>query len=390
MDTQTQHPQHHLARHQQGARIGQIVTIALAILLHQLLIWGAWLLGVVSFQPEQMGMLTIGCALLVLVLVTVVLLEWNLRAEDPDLSLVQMSLSMVVMIASLHLVADQKAVVGLSGLMLVLAGANRLNQREWITFVAIGLLLLGSSAALDYLEGLTVDVTAYGALMIMLLAATLIYRREMTQIEVNLMERNASLSQTVRRIEALATTDTLTGLANRRRLQEVLTYNKAMADRQTGYSFALCYMDLDFFKQVNDRFGHSAGDRVLQEVARLAQSVVRSVDCVARVGGEEFILVLTHSTEEDAQHVAERLALGLRDIEVSPMDSSYRVTASIGITRYLSPESVEDTVERADKSLYDAKRSGRNRIVQADLTQPDPRHVSLQRLGSTGRFERET
>ncbi|MEM7365701.1 MAG: GGDEF domain-containing protein, partial [Pseudomonadota bacterium] len=290
---------------------------------------------------------------------------------------------------SLHLVADQKAIVGMTGLILALVGANRLNHREWIAFVLVSLMLLALASGLDYIKGLPVDTTAYGALMVMLLVAPLIYRREMTQIEISLMERNASLNRTVRRIEALATTDTLTGLANRRRLQEVLTYNKAMADRQSGYSFALCYMDLDFFKQVNDRFGHSAGDRVLQEVARLAQLVVRSVDCVARVGGEEFILVLTHSTEEDAQHVAERLVLGLQDIEVSPMDSNYRVTASLGITRYLSPESVEDTVERADKSLYDAKRSGRNRIVQADVTQ-QRQNAPLQEVGSTGRSDRET
>lgn len=379
MDTQTQ----------QRARIGQIATIGLAMLFHQLMVWCASLMELISIAPQQLVMVSMGSAFLLLAMVTAVLLEWNLRAEDPDLSLLQMSVALAVVVGIVHLVNDQKAIVGMIGLIMVLAGANRLNQREWMSFIAVGLSLLMLSGVLVYLSDQAVDIVAYAALMMTLLAAPVIYRREMAQIEVSLMERNASLTRKVRKIESLATTDTLTGLANRRRLQQVLAYNKAMADRQHDYSFALCYVDLDLFKQVNDRFGHSAGDRVLQEVARLSQSVVRSVDCVARVGGEEFILVLTHSVEEDALHVAERLMLGLKDIEVSPMDSSYRVTASIGITRYQPREAVEDTVERADKSLYDAKRSGRNRIVQADLSRVG-RDLPKQWSGPARSSERET
>ena len=155
----------------------------------------------------------------------------------------------------------------------------------------------------------------------------------------------------------MAVRDELTGVYNRRHLMEVLAHEKAMADR-SEYVFSVCFVDLDFFKKVNDRFGHATGDEVLKKFAR-------EVDCVARIGGEEFVLVLSGTSQSDAVRGAERLAEGLRDMLVTQNEPRFRITASIGITQYRRGDTIQQMLDRADRALYDAKRTGRNKTVVA-------------------------
>ena len=138
---------------------------------------------------------------------------------------------------------------------------------------------------------------------------------------------------------------------------EVLAQQKAMADRRE-YKFALCYVDLDFFKRVNDRFGHSMGDYVLREL-----------DCVSRIGGEEFVLVLAGTSQNDAQAAASRIGEKLSSLLVSSNEPNYRISASMGITEFRKNEDIEQTMDRAGKDIYEAKRTGRNKVVIAGLDQ---------------------
>ncbi|NJN52257.1 MAG: GGDEF domain-containing protein, partial [Gammaproteobacteria bacterium] len=133
----------------------------------------------------------------------------------------------------------------------------------------------------------------------------------------------------------------------------------------THSAFAVCYVDLDHFKRVNDRFGHRQGDDVLKAFAEIARRVVREEDFVARMGGEEFVLVLTNATLTDAVRVAERLRRQTQLMVIHPNAPDFAVTASVGIAAYRLREAVEQLLGRADAAMYAAKTQGRNRVVVA-------------------------
>ena len=166
------------------------------------------------------------------------------------------------------------------------------------------------------------------------------------------------------RLEALAQTDPLTGLLNRRALTGRLA---AELDRARRYSTILTMLmiDLDHFKRVNDTHGHLVGDEVLQETAALLQHLVRSVDVVARYGGEEFVVLLPETTVEGAMSFAERMR---ERVEATPFHGGagtpLSLTTSIGVATYPASrvESVEDLFAHADAALYRAKAEGRNRV----------------------------
>ena len=227
----------------------------------------------------------------------------------------------------------------------------------WFAYLLVQPLLYGSSGPLVGAElPLTLGFTAMLAVMFFMAG-------EVTALRSAFQRRNDRLNAALQQLSDLAMRDELTGLYNRRYIMEVLNRQKALGDR--GHvGFTLCYCDLDHFKRVNDRFGHQEGDRVLQAFARSAEQVVRSVDFVARFGGEEFLLVLVDADREAAQRVADRLCASVRDLNVIGDDSNQRQSVSIGIAEFRPGESVEDVIQRADRALYRAKTSGRDRIVQ--------------------------
>jgi len=184
------------------------------------------------------------------------------------------------------------------------------------------------------------------------------------------LRRYRRLKSSIKRLQQLALRDDLTGVNNRRHLMDYLHRQKAAVDRG-GPAFSICYADLDHFKQTNDLYGHVAGDKVLQVFAELAASTVRDVDFVARIGGEEFVLVLAGASARDAYPVAERLRLGLLNRVVRPEDPAYRVSVSLGIAQYCNEEDVDELLHRADIALYRAKKH-RNRTEIA----PSVRMVS--------------
>ncbi|MEO5735377.1 MAG: diguanylate cyclase [Rubrivivax sp.] len=164
-----------------------------------------------------------------------------------------------------------------------------------------------------------------------------------------------------RELEADALRDQLTGLSNRRELDRRWPDLVAKADAG-GSPFSVAMLDLDHFKQVNDRFGHAAGDRVLVALADLLRTHTRGSDLVARVGGEEFLLVLPDTTEQTAAEVCERLRHHVQIHPWSQIDEALRVTISCGLCS--APAVAFDSLrDSADQALYRAKREGRNRLV---------------------------
>jgi diguanylate cyclase (GGDEF)-like protein len=169
-----------------------------------------------------------------------------------------------------------------------------------------------------------------------------------------LSERQAvEISRLVSRLEGLARTDPLTGVPNRRVWEEELPRELERA-RRMGTGLCLAMIDLDNFKDYNDRHGHQAGDLVLKDAASAWRDEVRSTDLLARYGGEEFVLLLPACALDDAVQIVERLRL------VTPL-----VTCSVGLARWDFQEASSQLVERADQALYAAKAEGRNRLVLA-------------------------
>ena len=169
-----------------------------------------------------------------------------------------------------------------------------------------------------------------------------------------------------RRVASQATTDSLTGLANRRTLDEELVLEWRRADR-VGDSLAFVLLDLDDFKQVNDNHGHQAGDAVLRAVGRVLLEGVRQVDLAGRYGGEEFALILPETDLPGALKLAERLRVALEKTPVELAEGkTLQVTASFGVALKDELPSPDELVAVADEALYAAKRAGKNRVM------PDP------------------
>ena len=190
-------------------------------------------------------------------------------------------------------------------------------------------------------------------------------------------------------LERQAHYDELTRLPNRARLSQLLDDAIRAADRD-GYLLVVCYLDLDRFKPVNDRFGHAAGDRLLSELAGRLRSALRSrehwTDSAARLGGDEFVLLLRAGTLEEARLAVERvLRVVAQPYQVEPAQEPVQITASMGATVYPVDRSDADTLLRhADHAMYGAKQRGRNGYLFFD---PEHRRRAEQRVLAIGRIQ---
>ncbi|MGD8415464.1 MAG: GGDEF domain-containing protein [Pseudomonadales bacterium] len=270
----------------------------------------------------------------------------------------------VVVVAALvpHVLRLLLLVVPLLGLVYAALHLERehmllISGLTWVSYlVSSGLLMLLHSAEPAFEGLIAIAFTC-------MLAGMTVMASEITALKLAFERRRDRLNEAMEQLADLAMRDELTGLYNRRYIMDVLTRQKALADR--GHvSFTLCYCDLDHFKRVNDRYGHHAGDQALKDFAQIADGVVRSVDFVARLGGEEFLLVLVGADEETATRVATRLGERTRSHLIVPEATDYRQTVSVGVASFRRGERIEDVMQRADRALYAAKSQGRDRIVR--------------------------
>jgi diguanylate cyclase (GGDEF)-like protein len=176
------------------------------------------------------------------------------------------------------------------------------------------------------------------------------------------VRKNRQLMEANQTIERLARTDTLTGLANRRTLDETLRHEIARAQRQ-GQELSAVMADLDHFKSVNDEYGHVAGDQVLASAAAILKTQLRPFDLAVRYGGEEFLLLLLGASTADAVGIAERIRKKVAAMIVPACPR--RITISLGIASWMPDETPDEFVARADSALYDAKSAGRDRVKVA-------------------------
>lgn len=179
-----------------------------------------------------------------------------------------------------------------------------------------------------------------------------------------LYKRGNELRDAYTRIEELAQIDELTGTLNRRYIMKALNDEMARAQRsQTPCSVAI--IDLDYFKSINDHFGHPVGDEVLRTFALSICANIRSIDKLGRYGGEEFLLILPGTAKDTAQHAVDRLRAIIADLDWSAISDGMALTLSAGVCQVRENDSADDTLARIDKALYLAKDAGRNCVIAA-------------------------
>ena len=309
--------------------------------------------------------LTIGLASFYVALRT----GWSERFADPALTAAQTVLG-VIGVEWGYLICGPVRSVALFPLLLIFTfGAFSLSWRRimWLTLFAL-VSLLGTITALQASRhgidtwsldnaDLRLDLTNVLMIMILLPALSLVAAR-LSALRSRLSFQRAALTQALEEVQRLATHDELTGLVNRRHMQERLAQEQYRFQRQ-GHPFSIAVIDLDHFKQVNDVQGHAGGDEVLRAFAAEALSTLRTSDLIARWGGEEFLLLLPDTRGPQALASVERLLARVRSL---PHANGPLLSFSAGVTEYRRDETVTDTVARADREMYEAKNSGRNTV----------------------------
>lgn len=184
--------------------------------------------------------------------------------------------------------------------------------------------------------------------------------QESVSTNARLVEEMNKVNALNHQLEVLTTTDALTGVKNRRAFEVGLAQELALVERRST-PLSLLVVDVDHFKTVNDTHGHAAGDAVLKTIAALLTKGARSIDTVARIGGEEFAVILPDTDGASARVVAQRMR---EAVEQEPWRTA-PVTISIGVATLLGLEKASSLFVRADNAMYQAKEAGRNRVVQA-------------------------
>jgi diguanylate cyclase (GGDEF)-like protein len=228
-------------------------------------------------------------------------------------------------------------------------------------------LELGAGAA-AVLVALVYNTAATGVFMLLLAVLSLgmlalqRFASMRQKLEAIVDERTKSLLDKTLELEQLATRDNLTGLFNRRYADQYIAQQLESANRHPQH-FAVAFADIDLFKQINDRHSHATGDTVLRRVAEILVQRCRKTDMVARYGGEEFLICFPHTDLRHARALCEQLRSAVENARWSEAGLAVDVTLSFGIAEHRAEAAPGALLDRADRQLYAAKNSGRNRVV---------------------------
>lgn len=295
---------------------------------------------------------------------------WSERCTDPALTVVQLLLG-VAGVDWAYLICGPVRSVTLFPLLLIFTfAAFSLTWRRiaMLTLLALASLLAtmlalhairpgGGSWSLHDAD-LRLDLINFLVISIMLPALSSLAGR-LSSLRTKLRSQRAALTEALREVQRLATHDALTGLCNRRYMEQRLGEEQLRSERQSQ-TFSVALVDLDHFKRINDALGHAGGDRVLQEFAREAERGLRGFDCVARWGGEEFLVLMPAAVAAQASDSMLRL---LQQVRAMPRhDGDPPLSFSAGIAEHRQGESIAHLVARADKAMYAAKDAGRGQI----------------------------
>lgn len=295
--------------------------------------------------------------------------SFSLRMADPSLAFWQM-LYAIACNAAAFIIAGHGRGVSLPILSVILMfGMFGLSMRQ-VIFVAVYGVFLFVWAAAYTLKHLATNesvdlLAAYVFMVFVVLSATTFLTWRLQQMSAHMRNQKNQLALALDKIGQIATRDDLTGIANRRFMLEKIQDEIQRAER-TGQPLLLAMLDIDHFKQINDKHGHPAGDLVLQAFVAVVQSAIRGNDTLARWGGEEFVILLTETELSVGLVCLERVLAKVAEAEILAGDACLKLTVSIGVTPYHDRDGFEKTMARADTALYQAKAQGRNRLVWLD------------------------
>jgi len=220
--------------------------------------------------------------------------------------------------------------------------------------------VIEESDSLESLTGVVREMVAESRAVQSLVQQTQERLQEEHSKATDLSERVTQLEDEMRRLSDEVSTDQLTQIANRRGLMQAFEVERARLERSGG-ELSIGLLDIDNFKKLNDELGHSAGDEALKSLAAVVSKTLRPTDRVARYGGEEFVVLLPETPAAEGEQVLTRLQRSLTGGLFMHKDKQIFVTFSAGVTGYRMAERIEDSLERADQALYEAKRTGKNR-----------------------------
>lgn len=290
----------------------------------------------------------------------------NLRLRDPSLTVPQIVAATLTIIYVMYHAERVRDALLMVYLLPFLFGVFQLDTRRllalalFVLLVYAGMVMLSAYAKPASVDAAT-EVTRFAALATVL-SWFAVMGGYIQRLRGRLRQSNLELRNAVDRIQDIALRDDLTGVFNRRYLSEALRQEQTRSGR-SGAKLALCIIDLDHFKSINDRFGHASGDAVLRIFAGAVQQVLRGGDIFGRFGGEEFLLVLPQTTAEGALASAERVRENVARTPFPALPGDARVTVTIGVTMVSAGEDISEAMRRADQALYRGKAEGRNRVV---------------------------
>ncbi len=353
----------------QRLRIRRILGGCASYACTALVVISAWLLGFLDGERVVhyvMAVTAVNALALLLVLGNV-----NLRFRDPSLTAPLVVSSLAAAAYIMYHVSDPTVRVAflLLATVAMLYGLLVFEFRQMLTLGATMLLsYLLTLLALTYTAPERVDLPAEVLVVIcyaLVLTQTALLGSFIAGLKRMLREKNASLVATLGELEELASRDPLTRLPNRhtamRQLQQEL--GRSERRRVDGDGLCVALLDVDHFKQVNDRHGHQAGDEVLKLLGETMKAGLREGDFVARFGGEEFLVILPETSLTGGEAVLERMRQAVADLPLTVLPTAQPVTVSIGLAEHHPGERIETTLGRADAALYAAKRNGRNQVA---------------------------
>ena len=243
--------------------------------------------------------------------------------------------------------------------VLVVGGFVMLDHKKGLVagtlVIAVSLLTAATGMAGDVRSG---EVSQQALIYLLRVYLFLVLLLGLTAAATTLRDKFRDALVWTKSLQEMASTDMLTGLANRRAAEDFLK-KQAYAAERYGRKCSVIMADVDFFKQVNDRYGHARGDMVLAELARILRNSVRETDLAARWGGEEFVIIAPEIGVQEAKELAERCRREIAANQVASMD----ITMSFGVSDVREHDSVDTVLSRIDSLLYRAKSSGRNLIL---------------------------
>ncbi len=342
------------------------LAMALMALSVAILVYAARLAGTPALVVAAWAALSLGG---MVVFFAAIRFGWSRGFADPSLTMVQMVFAITSGAIAYAMAGPMRGATFVVLLAILMFGMFQLRPRALLLVSLYALGLFGTAMAVMAWQLPQVYRPAVELGHFLMLAATLpavsLLAGRLTVLRERSRHQRRDLAEALARIQALAMRDELTGLINRRHMLELLEQERQRCVR-SGRTFCVAMIDIDRFKEVNDRYGHAAGDEVLQRLAREALSAVRVADVLARWGGDEFVLLLSDARLQLARGGVERVRQRIEAVSLRVGEQALQVTISAGLAEHIAGESVAIALARADAALYEAKAQGRNRTVAAD------------------------